>query len=120
MAVMHDTGTFLPRDNAVRLRATANEVRQITELIKRGLDEGALGIGYGINYVPQTIFDLFRLAAERKVTNFVHMRHGGAVEPGSAIAALQEVLADAAATGASLHVVHITSTVFGRRPTVCR
>lgn len=120
MAVMRDTGAFLPRDNAVNRRATPDEVRQITELIKRGLDEGALGIGFGINYVPTStrteILDLFQLAAERQVANFVHLRHAGAVEPGSAIEALQEVLADAAATGAALHVVHITSTCLRQAP----
>lgn len=113
MAVMNDTGTFLPRDNAINRVATPDEVRQITNLIKRGLDEGGLGIGFGINYVPTTtraeVFDLFALAAERGVANYVHMRHAGAVEPGSGVGALQEVLADAAGTGASLHVVHITS-----------
>jgi dihydroorotase len=36
------------------------------------------------------------------------MRNGGPVEPG-VIDALQEVISDAAAAGASLHVVHITS-----------
>src|ERR1039458_4828093 len=36
------------------------------------------------------------------------MRNGGPVEPG-VLDALQEVIADAAATGAPLHVVHITS-----------
>src|SRR5262249_33708098 len=89
MAVMRDTGAFLPRDNAVNRRSTPDEVRQIAELIKRGLDEGALGIGFGINYVPTStrteILDLFQLAAERQVANFVHLRHAGAVEPGSAI-----------------------------------
>jgi N-acyl-D-aspartate/D-glutamate deacylase len=113
MAVMKDTGTFLPRDNAINRVATPDEVRQITDLIKQGLDEGGLGIGFGINYVPTTtraeVFDLFALAAERGVANYVHMRHAGAVEPGSGVGALQEVLADAAGTGASLHVVHITS-----------
>jgi N-acyl-D-aspartate/D-glutamate deacylase len=113
MFVMKDTGTFLPRDNATNRVATPDEVRQVSDLIKRGLDEGALGIGFGINYVPTTtraeVFDLFALAAERGVANYVHMRQAGAVEPGSAIGALQEVLADAAGTGASLHVVHITS-----------
>ncbi len=114
MAVLRDTGTFLPRDHAVTKRATADEVRQVTALIQRGLDEGALGIGFGINYVPLTtrteILELFRLAASRGVANYVHLRHAGAVEPGSAIEALQEVIADAAATGAALHVVHLTST----------
>jgi N-acyl-D-aspartate/D-glutamate deacylase len=113
MAVMKDSGVWLPRDNAMNRRSTPEEVDEITELVKRGLDEGALGIGFGINYVPTTtraeIFDLFAIAAERGVANYVHVRHAGAIEPGSAVAALQEVLADAAGTGASLHVVHITS-----------
>ena len=114
MKVLGDTGDFLPRDNAVTRRATAAQIQQVTDLINRGLDEGALGIGFGINYVPTTtrkeVLDLFKLAAERKVVNFVHLRYAGGVEPGSAIEALQEVLADTAATGASLHVVHLTST----------
>jgi N-acyl-D-aspartate/D-glutamate deacylase len=122
MAVMKDTGAFLPRDNAINRRSTPDEVRQVTDLIKQGLDEGALGIGFGINYVPTTtrteVFDLFALAAERGVANYVHVREAGAVEPGSAIGALQEVLADAAGTGAALHVVHITSTCL-RQTSTC-
>ncbi len=113
MAVMKDTGAILPRDNAINRVATADEVRQITDLIRKGLDEGGLGIGFGINYVPTTtraeVFDLFALAADRGVANYVHIRYPGAIEPGSGVGALQEVLADAAGTGASLHVVHITS-----------
>ncbi|MEO8041251.1 MAG: amidohydrolase family protein [Acidobacteriota bacterium] len=113
MAVMKDTGAWLPHDNAMNRPATPEEVKQVIELIRKGLDEGALGIGFGINYVPTTtraeVFDLFALAAERGVANYVHMRNAGAIEPESAIGALQEVLADAAGTGASLHVVHITS-----------
>jgi N-acyl-D-aspartate/D-glutamate deacylase len=42
------------------------------------------------------------------VTCFVHLRHQGLAEQG-VIEGLQEVIANAAATGASLHVVHITS-----------
>ncbi len=122
MAVMKDTGLFLPRDNAINRRATPDEVRQVATLIKQGLDEGALGIGFGINYVPTTtreeVFDLFVLSAERGVANYVHVRHAGAVEPGSAIGALQEVLADAASSGASLHVVHITSICL-RQTAIC-
>ncbi len=122
MAVMKDSGAFLPRDNAINRRSTPDEVRQITDLIKQGLDEGALGIGFGINYVPTTtraeVFDLFALAAKHGVANHVHVRHAGAIEPGSAIGALQEVLADAAGTGASLHVVHITSMCL-RQTTTC-
>ncbi len=112
MAVMHDSGTLLPRDNAVTRAATPEEQRETMALVRRGLDEGALGIGMGIAYIPlvsrEEILQLFQLAAARKTAVYVHMRNGGPVEPG-VIDALQEVIADAAATGASLHVVHITS-----------
>ena len=112
MAVMHDSGTLLPRDKAVERAATAQEQQATLALVRKGLDDGALGIGVGIAYIPLAtraeILDLFKLAAEKKTTLYVHMRNGGPVEPG-VIDALQEVLADAAATGASLHVVHITS-----------
>ena len=119
MAVMHDTGTLLPRDRAVDRASTEAERRQIRDLVGRGLDEGALGIGMGIAYEPlatrEEILGIFRLAAERKATIFVHMRNSGPVEPG-AIDSLDEVLADAAATGASVHVVHITSTGLRETP----
>ena len=112
MAVMHDSGGLLPRDNAVARAATPEEQRQIEALIRRGLDEGALGVGFGIAYVPLAsraeILGIIRLAAEKHAVNYVHIRNVGPVEPG-VIDALQEMLADAAATGASVHVVHITS-----------
>jgi len=112
MAVLHDTGTFLPRDKGTG-PADAAERRAVLELLGRGLDEGALGIGMGIAYVTEAtraeIFEVFQYAAERKVPIYVHMRNSGPVEPG-AIDSLQEVLADAAASGAPLHIVHITST----------
>ena len=112
MAVMHDSGGLLPRDNAVARAATPEEQRQIEVLIRRGLDEGALGVGFGIAYVPLAsraeILGIIRLAAEKHAVNYVHIRNVGPVEPG-VIDALQEMLADAAATGASVHVVHITS-----------
>jgi dihydroorotase len=112
MAVMHDSGTLLPRDKAVERAATPEEQRQTLALVRQGLDDGALGIGVGIAYIPLVsrpeILDIFKLAAEKKAVLYVHIRNGGPVEPG-VIDALQEVIADAAATGASLHVVHITS-----------
>ncbi|MCU1259074.1 MAG: dihydroorotase [Bryobacterales bacterium] len=119
MAVMHDSGTFLPRDAAVTQIALAEQKREILALVRKGLDEGGLGVGLGIAYVPTAtrpeILDLFRVAAEYRVPVYVHMRDAGPVEPG-VIDALQEVLADAAATGAALHVVHIPSMAFRQTP----
>lgn len=113
MAVMHDSGSFLPRDRAVDTPATPEQLAAILALLRQGLDEGALGIGMGIAYVPaatrEEIFRVFQLAAARKTSIYVHLRSSGPLEPGG-IDALQEVMADAAASGAPLHVVHITST----------
>jgi dihydroorotase len=119
MTVMHDTGKLLPRDKAVERATTADERQQILALLRKGLDEGALGIGMGIAYEPlstrEEIFGVFRAAAERRATIFVHIRSGGPVEPG-AIDSLQEVIADGAASGASVHVVHISSTCIRETP----
>jgi len=123
MAVMHDTGGLLPRDAAANKVATPAEQAQIYELVRQGLDEGGLGIGMGIAYVPKAsraeILELFELAAQRRVPIYVHMRNGGPVEPG-VIDALQEMLADALVTGASLHVVHITSMGLRETPVCLR
>jgi dihydroorotase len=119
IAIMHDSGSLLPRDKATERPATAGEFQQVLARVTHGLDEGALGIGMGIAYLPYEsraeVFEIFRLAAQRHVPVFVHMRNGGPVEPG-VIDALQEVIADATATGASLHVVHITSMGLRQTP----
>src|SRR5213595_251621 len=92
----------------------------LDSLVEQGLVEGALGIGFGIAYTPgasrEEILRLFRIAARHGVPCFVHLREGGR-DPatGGSVAALQEVIADAAATGAALHVVHVTS--MGQRDT---
>lgn len=123
MTVMHDTGLLLPRDGAVQRAATTEESAHILDLVRQGLDEGGLGIGLGIAYVPKAtreeILELFHLAAQRRVPIYVHMRNGGPVEPG-VVDALQEMLADAASTGAALHVVHITSMGLRETPVCLR
>jgi N-acyl-D-aspartate/D-glutamate deacylase len=119
MAVMHDSGTFLPRDNAVNRATTRAESKQIHDNVRQGLTQGALGIGMGIAYFPKAtreeIYDIFTLSAERHAPIYVHMRNPGPIEPG-VVDSLQEVIGNAAATGASLHVVHIPSMAFRQLP----
>jgi dihydroorotase len=123
IAVMHDSGTLLPRDAAANRAATPEEVRAIRNRVKQGLDEGALGVGLGIAYVPKAtreeILDLFQIAADYKAPCYVHVRFGGPIEP-SVEDAVQEVIADAAATGAALHIVHVTSVGLRQTPTLLR
>jgi hypothetical protein len=54
--------------------------------------------------------DRFRLAAERRLPVYTHVRSSGRAEPGSSIESIGEVIGAAAITGASLHIVHINSS----------
>jgi dihydroorotase len=94
--------------------ATDAEIEQIAALLRQGLDEGALGLGFGLAYTPgashSEIFRLFGVAAERGVPAFAHLRAQEDFHDKSALATVQEVIADAAGSGASLHIVHLNST----------
>src|SRR5579864_727801 len=68
-----------------------------------------MGIAYVTEATRAEIFEIFRFAAQHHATIYVHMRNSGPGELG-AIDSLPVVLADAAGSGASLHIVHITST----------
>ncbi len=87
---------------------------QMYELLEQGVEEGGLGLGLGITYTPgathEEIYGLFRLAKSLNTPIFVHMRDSRRVG-GDRLAPLQEVVSNAAATGASLHVVHINSSL---------
>ena len=100
--------------------ASEDQVDQILADLTKGLDEGALGIGAIIQHTPgarrEEILQLFDLAARHSVTVFAHVRSMGSVEPDSSLAAVQEVVADAAATGASLHIMHVTSSCLRQTP----
>jgi len=113
MKVMKDAGTFLPVGDAAHRQATPAELQQIDDDIDKGLRRGALAVGMGINYTAAAthdeIVDIFRLAAKHGASVHVHLRHAGLQEPTTGLVGIEEVIAAAAATGAPLHVVHITS-----------
>jgi len=94
--------------------ASEDELRRITQLMERELGQGALGFGFGISYTPgashEEVLRLFGVAADRQAPVFIHLRSSGAFRAGGAIAPFQEVVANAAATGASVHIVHMNSS----------
>jgi dihydroorotase len=100
--------------------ATAEQIAAMQQRLQQGLNEGALGIGYGINYTAgatrEEIYRMFTVAAANGVTNFVHSRFGYELELGGSVDAVQELIADAAATGAGVHIVHIGSSGGSRVP----
>jgi dihydroorotase len=68
-----------------------------------------MGVNYTAAATHWEIVEMFKIAARYHASVHVHLRYGGLKEPTTGLAALEEVLAAAAATGAPLHVVHITS-----------
>jgi dihydroorotase len=86
--------------------ATAEQMTAMKERLQRGLDEGALGVGYGINYTAgatrEEIYRMFTLARANDVTSFVHSRFMAEDELG----------------GAGLHIVHIGSSGGSRVPLI--
>jgi N-acyl-D-aspartate/D-glutamate deacylase len=115
-AVIGHDGSFVhdPIDRA--------RLPELDHRLDAALRDGALGIGMGINYTPgatrDEIFHAFQMAARHKVPVFVHLRSAGLIEAAGGVAGVQEVIADAAASGASLHVVHVTSMGLAATPTL--
>jgi N-acyl-D-aspartate/D-glutamate deacylase len=108
-------GTILPKSGpATDEHATPEQIEKIQQRLREQLDAGALGIGMGIEYAPGAtrleVIDMFRVAAERKLPVYTHMRSAGRIEPGSAIQSTEEVIGASAISGAPLHIVHINST----------
>src|SRR5213595_240060 len=112
MAVMHDSGTWMPVSDGAYRAATPAEIGEIAKRIEIGLSEGAVSIGTGFPYTPAATRDellaVFRVAAKTKTPVHVHIRPG--------VAGLKEALALAAETHGPLHVVHINSAGLAETP----
>ena len=112
MAVMHDSGTWMPVSDGAYRAASPAQIDEIAKRIEIGLSEGAVDIGAGFPYTPAATRDellaLFRVAARTKTPIHVHITPG--------VAGLKEALALAGETHAPLHVVHINSAGLAETP----
>lgn len=94
---------------------TPEEFSILAATMERGLREGGLGLGVAHQYYPgatrEEIFRVFQMAQRWNVPIFTHVRSMGPD-------AMQEVIANAAATGVSLHIVHVNSMSLGSLPFV--
>lgn len=90
---------------------TSEEMENTLVNIKLTLDEGAIGIGVPMGYLPGTkpteMYSVFEMAGHVDALVFSHTR-----EPN--ILSIQEVIANATLTGAPLHIVHINSMSLGQ------
>ncbi len=106
MQVLHDPGTaLLPAGVGGSGIASDAQQAEMEAILRRGLAEGAVAVGFGSAYTPGAnmaeIERMFRVAGGGASAH-IHMRGG--------IAGLDSTIAAAKAAGAKLHFVHINSS----------
>lgn len=108
-------GTLAQQVAARNTPTTPEQEQRIVAMLHDEIANGALGYGLLLGYVPgaghREIYEIFKAAGANHYPVFVHARKfpmGPAPDP--SIGSYQEVIADAAATGASLQIVHLPST----------
>ena len=94
--------------------AVDDRLQQILNGVERGLQEGGLGIGINAGYAPgygqKEYFALAKLAADYGVATYTHVRYASNLEPDGSFEAIKELIANAALTGAHMHICHINSS----------
>jgi dihydroorotase len=108
--------TNLRRTMKIGKRAPSlQELAELMARADRAITEGAIGIAMSPEYDPSIttaeIEAMMTVARRRGVTVFFHVRYSSMDNPsGTNLDALREVVEAARRTGASAHVLHITST----------
>lgn len=118
MKVMGDFPGFVPKgnDKAATEPASDEQLLVLKDEIRKGLDEGAVAVGFGMRYTPAAtrweMMEMFRVAGEFGAPCHVHVRNQG----DDSVESLQECLAASVISGAPLHIVHIQSTAARATP----
>ena len=94
--------------------ASPGQVDELRAAAEAAVAGGFLGVHLELEYTPGAglpeVAAMATVAAVRGVPAFFHARHSDPVLPGTNAEALAEVLAVARATGAAVHLEHLTST----------
>jgi N-acyl-D-aspartate/D-glutamate deacylase len=115
MELMGDGGSFLPADKAAYQPATEEQITLMKARIEKGLKRGAVGVGFGVAYTRAAtyweILEMFRVAARFQAPVYTHVRGGNADHRAAANREIgvSEAIANAAITGAPVHIVHVNS-----------
>ena len=107
MKVLGDPGTgLLPAGIGGSGRADERQLAAIEAILRDGLAQGAVAVGFGSAYTPgapiSEIERMFRVAAAGRAPAHIHMRGG--------VDGLKETIAAAKTAGAGLHIVHVNSS----------
>lgn len=107
MKVLDDPSTaLLPAGIGGSGVADKKQRAQIEQVLRQGLADGAVAVGFGSAYTPGATMDeieqMFRVAAENNATIHIHLRN--------AVAGLDSTIAAAGRAKARLHIVHVNSS----------
>jgi len=107
MKVLNDPSTdLLPAGIGGSGKATEAQMAEMEAMLRKGLADGAVAVGFGSAYTPGASMDeiqrMFKVAAEGNASAHIHMRNG--------VAGLDSTIAAAKAAGAKLHIVHVNSS----------
>jgi len=99
---------------------TPEERERERSLMLQGLRDGGLGVGVLYEYLPAVgrdeLYDLFKELGRLKAPAFVHVRASEKADQDLLLPPIQEMVADAAATGAPVHICHIGSKALAAVP----
>ncbi|MGA4838474.1 amidohydrolase family protein [Streptomyces sp. G45] len=101
-------------DAAWQREATRAEEAALLALLRRDLDDGALGIGVIVGYAPRVrpeeYLAVSRLAAAAGVPTYTHARGLVEHDPGTLVDGAEEIARAAGETGVHAHYCHVPST----------
>jgi N-acyl-D-aspartate/D-glutamate deacylase len=111
-SIAHGLGIL--SNEAWQRSSTPRELDLWLDLLRRELEDGALGIGVLMGYAPRTdpkeFVAVARLAAEAGVGTYTHVRELVEADPTTPIDGSAEITIVAAETGAQMHHCHVNST----------
>jgi N-acyl-D-aspartate/D-glutamate deacylase len=106
MALFNDGGQFLPTGAGGNGIAGPEIMDRMEAMMRQGLAEGAVAMGFGLAYTPaatQTEFEaMLAVAAETQASVHIHTRGG--------LEGLRQIIASANRVGTPLHIVHANSS----------
>lgn len=97
--------------------STPDQQNKILSHLKKGLDEGAIGIGVNSGYVPgaggKELMSVWSLAAKNHVPVSTHLREWSMADPLSSVEGASTIIGIAMTTGARTNICHVNSTGLG-------
>ncbi|MHB1194174.1 MAG: N-acyl-D-amino-acid deacylase family protein [Longimicrobiales bacterium] len=110
--VIHDVGATQVREVVLGdtdVQPTPEQMEQMKELVRRTMEDGAVGLSSSLIYPPavyastQELIELAKVAGEYGGVYFTHMRN----ESGGLLDAIREALTIGAQAGVPVHIYHL-------------